>query len=316
MLTGDSPEVAQAVGNSLGGLEVLAAQSPADKLAAIEAARTRSAVVMVGDGVNDAPALAAADVGVAMGARGAAASAEAADVVILVDRLDKLVDALRIARRTRRIAVQSMGVGMALSLGAMAVALLGFLPPLAGALVQEGIDMAAIGNALRALRAGPLALRGLLAPQEAGRLRAEHAQLQQVLEWLRAVAEELPGQDGPRALASLQHLDRALNARLLPHERSDEQELLPRMSRLVGGEDPMAALSSSHREIFRLSRLISRSVAELPQQGPDAAAAARMQRLLVALEAIVRLHMEQEEELFHALGGAGSAGLQRAGTGS
>ncbi len=316
MLTGDSPEVAQAVGNSLGGLEVLAGQSPADKLAAIEAERARATVMMVGDGVNDAPALAAADVGVAMGARGAAASAEAADVVVLVDRLDKLVDALRIARRTRRIALQSMAVGMAFSLGAMAVAMLGFLPPLAGALVQELIDMAAIGNALRALRAGPLALRGLLPPEEAGRLRAEHVQLAQVLELLRAVAENLPLQDGARALASLRQLDDMLNARLLPHERSDERELLPRMGRLVGGEDPMAALSSSHREIFRLSRLISRGVAQLPPQGPDAAGAARMQRLLVALEAIVRLHMEQEEELFHALGGAEPGGLQPAGTGS
>ena len=317
MLTGDSPEVAQAVGNSLGGLEVLAGQSPADKLRAIEAQRVNSTVVMVGDGVNDAPALAAADVGVAMGARGAAASAEAADVVVLVDRLDKLVDALRIARRTRRIAVQSMAVGMALSLGAMVAAMLGLLPPLAGALVQELIDVAAIGNALRALRAGPLALRGLLAPQEAGRLSDEHAQLEQVLERLRAVAEDLPAQDGARALASLRQLDQALNARLLPHERADERDLLPHMGRLVGGEDPMATLSSSHREIFRLARLISRGVAELPAQGPDAAGAARMQRLLVALEAIVRLHMEQEEELFHALGGADAGRLQRAaGTGS
>ncbi|MDE2480279.1 MAG: heavy metal translocating P-type ATPase [Betaproteobacteria bacterium] len=306
MLTGDRAEVAQAVGNSLGGLEVLAGQSPADKLAAIGGARAHARVVMVGDGVNDAPALAAADVGVAMGARGAAASAEAADVVLLVDRLDKLVDALRIARRSRRIAVQSMAVGMGLSLAAMGVAMFGYLPPLAGALLQELIDLAAIANALRALRPGRLAIRGLLAPEDARRLREEHVQLEQVLESLRAVAEGLPRQQGPEAVAALQRLDRSLNERLLPHERLDERELLPRMGRLVGGEDPMAALSSSHREIFRLLRLIGHGVAQLPPRGPDAAAVAQWQRLLYALEAIMRLHMAQEDELFHALGGEGA----------
>ena len=315
MLTGDRAEVAQAVGNSLGGLEVLAGQSPADKLAAIERARAGATVVMVGDGVNDAPALAAADVGVAMGARGVAASAEAADVVLLVDRLDKLVDALRIARRSRRIAVQSMAVGMGLSLAAMAVAALGWLPPLAGALLQELIDVAAIANALRALRPGRLVIRGLLAPEHARRLRDEHAQLEQVLESLRAVAEGLPRQRGPEALASLRRLERDLNERLLPHERLDERDLLPRMGRLLGGEDPMAALSSSHREIFRLARLIGRGVAEQPPQGPDASAMARMQRHLFALEAIVRLHMAQEDELFHALGGGDAeAAVDAAGT--
>jgi hypothetical protein len=78
------------------------------------------------------------------------------------------------------------------------------------------------------------------------------------------------------------------------------------MGRLLGGEDPLAALSSSHREIFRLSRLIHRGVAELPAQGPDAAAVVQWQRLLIALEAIVRLHMAQEDELFHALAGEGA----------
>lgn len=304
MLTGDRAEVAQAVGNSLGGLEVLAGQSPADKLAAIAGARAHSRVVMVGDGVNDAPALAAADVGVAMGARGAAASAEAADVVLLVDRLDKLVDALRIARRSRRIALQSMAVGMGLSLAAMGAAMFGYLPPLAGALLQEFIDLAAIANALRALRPGRLAIRALLAPEDARRLRDEHAQLEQVLESLRVVAEGLARQQGPEALDSLRRLERSLDERLLPHERLDERELLPRMGRLLGGEDPMAALSSSHREIFRLLRLIGRGVAQWPPRGPDAEEILRMQRLLFALEAIVRLHMAQEDELFHALGGA------------
>ena len=97
-----------------------AEQTPADKVAAVRAERERAVTVMVGDGVNDAPALAAATVGVAMGARGATASSEAADIVLTTDRVDRLADAMDIARWSRRIAVQSAVVGMSLSLLAMA----------------------------------------------------------------------------------------------------------------------------------------------------------------------------------------------------
>jgi cation transport ATPase len=100
---------------------------------------------------TDAPALAAADVGVAMGARGATASSEAADVVLVVDRLDRLGEALLIARRARGIALQSVVAGIGLSLIAMVFAAFGWIPPTAGALLQEGIDVMVILNALRAL---------------------------------------------------------------------------------------------------------------------------------------------------------------------
>jgi heavy metal translocating P-type ATPase len=154
MVTGDHRAVAERVAAPLGVDAVLAGCTPAEKVAVVERERKAGTTVMVGDGVNDAPALAAADVGVAMGARGATASSEAADAVLMLDRLDRLVDALAIARRSRNIALQSVLAGMGLSILGMIAAALGYLPPLAGALMQEAIDVAVILNALRALGPG------------------------------------------------------------------------------------------------------------------------------------------------------------------
>ena len=157
LVTGDRRAVAEAVGRQAGVDRVLAEQEPG-RTSCASCARCkedpeRSPVVMVGDGVNDAPALALADVGVAMGAAGATVSAEAADAVIVVDRLDRLADAVRISRRALRIARQSVVVGHgALACGDGAWPRAGLLAPLAGALLQEGIDVAVILNALRALR--------------------------------------------------------------------------------------------------------------------------------------------------------------------
>ena len=152
MVTGDREENAQTVGAVIGVDDVLAERTPAEKVEAVRLEQRAGHTIMVGDGINDAPALALADVGVAVGARGATASSEAADVVLTVDRLDRLGEAVVIARRSRRIALQSVVVGIGLSLAAMVVAAFGYLPPVWGAILQEFIDVAVILNALRALR--------------------------------------------------------------------------------------------------------------------------------------------------------------------
>ncbi|MBW8285043.1 MAG: HAD-IC family P-type ATPase, partial [Rhizobium sp.] len=151
LASGDHADVVQAAGALLGVDEARGDLLPPEKVAVVIAERRNGPVMMIGDGVNDAPALAAADVGVAMGARGAAASSESADVVLLVDHLGRLPAALRIAQRTRLIALQSVVVGLTLSLLAMIAAAFGYLPPVQGALLQELIDVAVILNALRAL---------------------------------------------------------------------------------------------------------------------------------------------------------------------
>ncbi len=152
LASGDRDAIARSVGEQLGVDEIFSDLSAAAKVAAVRREAARGPVMMVGDGVNDAPALAAADVGVAMGARGTAASSEAAGVVLLVDELGPLVKAILVAKRTRRIALESVIAGLGLSVAAMAFAALGYLPPVEGAFLQELIDVAVILNALRALR--------------------------------------------------------------------------------------------------------------------------------------------------------------------
>ncbi|WP_417701352.1 heavy metal translocating P-type ATPase [Pseudophaeobacter sp.] len=155
LATGDRADVAERVTEGLGLDGLRAGLTPDQKVLLVLSERKNGPVMMVGDGVNDAPALAAADVGVAMGARGAAASAEAADVVLLVDRIDRLGPGIEIARGAHRIAVESVVAGIGLSVMGMIAAALGYLTPVQGAFLQEAIDVAVILNALRALRIAP-----------------------------------------------------------------------------------------------------------------------------------------------------------------
>jgi heavy metal translocating P-type ATPase len=155
LATGDRHSVAEAVVQGLAFDCIHAGLTPDQKVLLVLTERKNGPVMMVGDGINDAPALAAADVGVALGARGAAASAEAADVVLLVDDLGRVLPGLQIARTSRKIALESVLAGVGLSMAGMIAAALGHLTPVEGALLQEAIDVAVILNALRALTIVP-----------------------------------------------------------------------------------------------------------------------------------------------------------------
>ncbi|RZT19143.1 heavy metal-(Cd/Co/Hg/Pb/Zn)-translocating P-type ATPase [Mycobacterium sp. BK558] len=305
MLTGDRPDPAREVGAVLGLDAVYAQQSPADKVSAVRTERESATTIMVGDGVNDAPALAAATVGVAMGARGATASSEAADIVLTTNRLDRLADAMDIARWSRRIAVQSATVGMALSGLAMAAAAVGWLPPAWGALLQEGIDVAVILNALRALGADPATHVDL--PPDTGellrRFASEHDELREAVGLLREAADQLVGGDAA-ALATLVRAHAFLTERLLPHEVAEETELYPALALPLGGGEATATMSRTHAEIQRLSDRIGTHVAlarasggVAPDQTEDLLAC------LYGLYALLQLHFLQEEENYFTLTG-------------
>jgi P-type E1-E2 ATPase len=152
LATGDRREVAESVTKDL-ALDAVRSELTADqKVLIVLSERKAGPVMMVGDGINDAPALAAADVGVAMGANGPAASAEAADVVLLVDRLEPIASAIEIAHYSRYIAFESVLVGLGCSVAGMIAAAMGYLTPVQGALLQEVVDVVVILNALRVLR--------------------------------------------------------------------------------------------------------------------------------------------------------------------
>jgi soluble P-type ATPase/iron-sulfur cluster repair protein YtfE (RIC family) len=306
MLTGDRRDVAEAVGAGLRMDEVRAEQQPGDKLAAVaearRAAQDGAACAMVGDGVNDAPALAAADVGIAMGARGSAASAEAADVVLLVDRLDRLAEALVIAKGARGIALQTVGIGMGLSGIAMLVAAFGYLTPVFGAVLQEAIDVAAILNALRVLRLRvPGRPPGTLPATQIAQLEAEHGRLLETLAVLRRVADGLATMPGPDAARQLAELEDVVRRDLLAHEHADETQLYPKIERALGGGDPIASMHGTHRELAVLGQRLRRIISDLPPNGPDLETTNELRRVLYGLDAILQLHVAQENELYHGL---------------
>jgi heavy metal translocating P-type ATPase len=302
MVTGDRPEVADLIGSVVGVDATLAERTPAEKVEAVLAERRSGPVIMVGDGLNDAPALALADVGVALGSTGSSASSEAADVVLTVDRLDRLADALLIARRARSIALQSVLVGMGLSLAAMVAAALGALPVTAGALLQEAIDVAAIGNALRVLTGGAGGRR--LTGDDAllgRRFSAEHRLLRPDLDRILAAADGLGGPAPAATLPAVHAVRRFLVDDLLPHEEAEERQLYPVLDRILGGEDPTGTMVRAHAEIAHLVRRLGRLLDELTPAGPDADEITELRRTLYGLHAILTLHFAQEDEGYLSL---------------
>ncbi|MBD3611131.1 MAG: heavy metal translocating P-type ATPase, partial [Hydrogenovibrio crunogenus] len=295
MASGDQPDIANSIGHALGMDHVYAGLHPDDKVKVVRQERQQGITMMVGDGVNDAPALAIADIGVAMGAGGAGASSEAADAVLMVERVDVLADGLRIARRSQAIAKQSMVVGMSLSIIAMLFAALGYLTPLVGALLQEGIDVLVIINALRALRL-PVGHDKILNVEQQEKLQKEHADLQSTLDQIRQLADRLASQQNVTT-EEMTELARLIEQKLIPHEQIDERQLHPKLAHKMAGNDPMAMLSRTHSEILQLCNQYLLLVNQ-PQNEPQRNA---MIGVLYSLSAILKLHFAQENELYSLL---------------
>jgi soluble P-type ATPase len=301
MVTGDRAAAAQAIGAALDLDGVLAERVPSDKVEAVRSEQRLHPTIMVGDGINDAPALASADVGVALGARGASASSEAADVVILADRLDRVGEAIVIARRARRIAVQSIVAGMGLSMLAMLAATLGWLTPVPAAIVQEVIDVAVILNALRALApAGGRSARSITA--EAGReLHHDHLALLRSLDRLRSIVDALDDADPERAATLIAEANALVQDKVVAHERDDEGHVYPQLAEILREVHGLSAMSRAHREILHLARLLDCVAKELPSEDIDRYLIRDAQRLIEAVETLVRLHTAQEEDIYEAV---------------
>jgi heavy metal translocating P-type ATPase len=300
MVTGDRADVAESVGAMIGVDEVFAERTPADKVDAVALTQRWGPTMMVGDGINDAPALAAADVGVALGARGASVASAAADVVVVVDRLDRLGDGVAIARRTMAVARQSVVAGIGLSIVAMLLAAAGWIPPAWGALLQEAIDLAVILNALRALG-------GVAAPRAAGddialaqRFGREHLTLRPELERLQSSADSLGEHVSCAALAEVRDVHRFLVEELLPHEWAEDERLYPALARHLGGDEATATMRREHVEIARLVRRLGRVLDEVGDVAPPTEELLELRRLLYGLVAVLRLHFAEEDERYYS----------------
>lgn len=301
LLTGDHVDIARVVGGILGADQVFAERSPSEKVEAVKTEHAAAVTVMVGDGINDSPALAGADVGVAMGARGATASSEAADIVLVVDRLDRLIEAVRIARRSRTIAIQSILAGMGLSIAAMGFAAAGLLSPIAGALLQEAIDIIVILNALRALLG-----QGDHAAADANtalgeRYQEEHRRLLPGVKRIRHIADRLDQLPHQELRSELVKLHQFLITEVIPHEQAEEATVYPAVAKLIGGDDPTAPMNRAHLEIAHMVRVLGRHLDELPSEGPAIDDIRDLRRILYGLDAILRLHFAQEDEAYLAL---------------
>jgi heavy metal translocating P-type ATPase len=301
MVTGDRAAAAQAIGAALDLDAVLADRVPSDKVDAVRSEQRLHPTIMVGDGINDAPALASADVGVALGARGASASSEAADVVILADRLDRVGEAIMIAQRARRIAIESIVAGMGLSTLAMLAATFGWLLPVPAAIVQELIDVAVILNALRALTPGYRHAGESMTAAAGQALHRNHLALIGNLDRLRSIVDALDDAAAERAAALITEANRVVQEQVVAHERDDEGNVYPELAKVLRESHGLSAMSRAHREILHLARLLARVAEDMPSEKIDRYLIRDAQRLIEAVETLVRLHTAQEEDIYEAV---------------
>jgi heavy metal translocating P-type ATPase len=301
MVTGDRAAAAQAIGAALDLDAVLADRVPSDKVDAVRSEQRLHPTIMVGDGINDAPALASADVGVALGARGASASSEAADVVILADRLDRVGEAIMIAQRARRIAIESIVAGMGLSTLAMLAATFGWLLPVPAAIVQELIDVAVILNALRALTPGYHHAGESMTAAAGQELHRNHLALIGNLDRLRSIVDALDDAAAERAAALITEANRVVQEQVVAHERDDEGNVYPELAKVLRESHGLSAMSRAHREILHLARLLARVAEDMPSEKIDRYLIRDAQRLIEAVETLVRLHTAQEEDIYEAV---------------
>ncbi|WP_445217086.1 heavy metal translocating P-type ATPase [Bradyrhizobium sp. Pa8] len=301
MVTGDRAAAAQAIGAALDLDAVLADRVPSDKVEAVRTEQRLHPTIMVGDGINDAPALAVADIGVALGARGASASSEAADVVILADRLDRVGEAIMIAQRARRIALQSILVGMGLSLAAMVAATVGWLDPVPAAIVQEVIDVAVILNALRALTPAHGSAGRRISAEQGLALHHDHQALFRDLDRLRKIVDAIDDVPPNTAAAFIEEANRLVQGSVVTHERDDEGSVYPKIAEVLRERHGLSAMSRAHREILHLARLLARIAADLPSEKIDRYLIRDAQRVIEAIETLVRMHTAQEEDIYEAV---------------
>jgi heavy metal translocating P-type ATPase len=274
LATGDRPEAAEAVGALTGADAVIAELTPEGKLDVVRAEQRSAPVIMTGDGINDAPALALADVGIALAARGASASSEAADAVLTGDNLARLGEVAAVARRTRRIALQSVLAGMGLSLAAMAAAAVGLLPVVRLTTADEDLTR---------------------------RFRAEHQVIRADTDQLLAAAQAV---STPGAMEQVRQVRELLTHEVWPHEHAEESTLYPALNRVLGGADPTAPMSRAHAEIAVQIARLGRLVDDIGDREPDEADVTDLRDILYGLHAILRLHTLQEDETYLSLGDA------------
>lgn len=301
MVTGDRAAAAQAIGAALDLDAVLADRVPADKVEAVRTEQRQHPTIMVGDGINDAPALAAADIGIALGARGASASSEAADVVILADRLDRVGEAIVIAQRARGIALQSILVGMGLSFIAMLAAMMGWLHPVPAAVTQECIDVAVILNALRALAPAHGSTGRRITAERGLALHHDHEALLGDLDRLRTIVDAIDDAAPDAAATLIVEAQRLIQNRVVKHELDDEGCVYPQIAEVLRDKHSLSAMSRAHREILHLARLLTRIVEDLPSEKIDRYVVRDAQRVIEAVETLVRMHTAQEEDIYEAV---------------